>query len=318
MVSNSPPPCSGAEETAPQFLLHRLNIASGIYPVKVLNYLRKESNNKRGVSELENNQPIGVFDSGVGGLTVVKSLLDKLPQERFIYYGDTAHLPYGNKSEEQLFSYAHKIITYLNSRNVKAIIVACGTHSSVTLPVISKDYTLPLLGVVKSGARAAVRLSHKGKIGVLATRATVNKLAYTEQIIKINPALEVIEVACPRFVPLVESGQLEGSETREAIAEYIGPLLEKGVDTIVLGCTHYPFLASLIQEYAGKEIKLVDPSCETIDELADILNTEKLLNTSKQRPGGEFYVSGQDDSFYHVGRLLIGDTIKKVYKLDLD
>ena len=267
---------------------------------------------------MDSNQPIGVFDSGVGGLTVVKALLDKLPRESFIYYGDTAHVPYGNKSEEQLFSYAHEIMDFLISRNVKAIIVACGTHSSVTLPVISEQYDLPLLGVVKAAARAAVRLCENGKIGVLATRATVNKLAYTEQIRKIDTSLEVIETACPRLVPLVESGQLDGRETREAVAEYLGPLTAKGVKTIVLGCTHYPFLAPLIQEFAGKETRLIDPSCETVDEMISILNSRALLNQGIQTPIREFMVSGQDDSFYKVGKLLIGDTIKHVNKLNLD
>lgn len=266
---------------------------------------------------MESNQPIGVFDSGVGGLTVVKTLLDKLPQESFIYYGDTAHVPYGSKTEEQLFTYAHKIISYLIGRNVKAIIVACGTSSSVTLPVISRQYDLPLLGVVKAGARTAARRTQNGKIGVLATRATVNTLAYTGEIKKISPNHEILEVACPRFVPMVEDGSLEGQETREAVAEYLKPLMEKGVDTIVLGCTHYPFLAPLIQEYAGSEVTLVDPACETIDELADILKRQGLLNQSNESPNGEFFVSGQDDSFYKVGKLL-GDTIKQVNKLNLD
>lgn len=267
---------------------------------------------------MESNQPIGVFDSGVGGLTVVKALLDKLPRESFIYFGDTAHIPYGNKSEEQLFGYAHKIISYLNSRNVKAIIVACGTHSSVTLPVISGQYDLPLLGVVKAGARAAARLSQNGRIGVIATQATVNKLAYTQEIVKIKPDLEVIEAACPRFVPLVEAGQLEDRETREAVAEYLDPLMQKGVDTVVLGCTHYPFLAPIIQEFTGNKVALIDPSCETVDEVAAILRTKNLLNDGKQTSSREFYVSGQDESFYKVGKLLIGDTIKQVLKLNLD
>lgn len=267
---------------------------------------------------MESTRSIGVFDSGVGGLTVVKSLLNKLPQESFIYFGDTAHVPYGNKSEEQLFSYAHKIISYLITKKVKAIIVACGTHSSITLPVISGQYPLPLLGVVKAGARSASRLSLNGKIGVLATQATVNKLAYTEQIKKLNPHLEVLEMACSSFVPLVEAGKLEDSETRDAVVKYLRPLLERGVDTIILGCTHYPFLTPLIQEFAGEDINLVDPSCETIDEIADILSARGLLNQCHQSPKREFYVSGHDESFYKVGRLLIGDTIKNVNKVELD
>ncbi|MEN6348373.1 MAG: glutamate racemase [Syntrophomonas sp.] len=262
-------------------------------------------------------RPIGVFDSGVGGLTVVKSLLDKMPRESFIYFGDTANLPYGNKSEEQLFSYARNIISFLIQREVKAIIIACGTHSSVTLPVISGDYSLPLLGVVKAGARTAARVSRTGKIGVIATQATVSKLAYTGEVKSINPDYEIYEKACPRFVPLVEAGNLDGRETREAVAEYLEPLLRLGIDTLILGCTHYPFLAPLIQEFAGRNVTLVDPSCETITELQGILGRDGLLNKSDETGGREFYVSGNDESFYKVGKLLIGDTIQAVHKLAL-
>lgn len=272
---------------------------------------------KRGVS-VGKNDPIGVFDSGVGGLTVVKSLIEILPQENFIYFGDTAHVPYGNKTKEQLFSYAYNITDFLISNKVKAVIVACGTHSSVTLPKLRDEYSLPMLGVVKPGAWTASNVTRNGKIGIVATKATVNSQAYTKAIEEINSDYEVFAMACPRFVPLVEGGVLEGYEVKQAVKEYIGPLLIEGIDTLVLGCTHYPFLSTAIKEYVGSNVTLVDPSFATIIELKDILAENNLLNDSGRKPEQIFYVSGNDDSFYNVGNLLLNNIIKKVEKVNLD
>jgi len=265
---------------------------------------------------LGKGRPVGIFDSGVGGLTVVRALLEQLPNESFIYFGDTAHVPYGNKTRQQLFGYAHDIISFLLRWEVKVIIVACGTHSSITLPLLTKHYQLPMLGVLKAGARAAARITRNGKIGVLATQATVNSLAYTREIKKIDSGYEVFEAACPRFVPLVEMGKLDGPETREAVKEYIAPLLESGVDTLVLGCTHYPFLIPVIREFIGEDIFLVDISWETIEELKQVFTQYDLFNNSDKTGVKKFYVSGNDDSFYNVGRLLVGDVIKEVYHLN--
>lgn len=262
--------------------------------------------------------PIGIFDSGVGGLTVVKALLEQMPAESFIYFGDTANVPYGNKSREQLFNYAHKIISFLIKKKVKAIIIACGTHSSITLPELSRHYSLPMLGVVKAGARAAVKCSGNGKIGIAATQATVNSLAYSREIKNICPGFEVYETACSRFVPLVESGRLYGEEVNKAVREYIGPLLERGIDTLVLGCTHYPFLVPAIEGFAGKNIITVDPSCQTIVEIREVFSQKGMLNDDNCRAFHHFYVSGNDDSFYKVGKNLIGDTLKEVRKVNLD
>ncbi|HWP96116.1 MAG TPA: glutamate racemase [Syntrophomonadaceae bacterium] len=266
---------------------------------------------------MEKTSPIGIFDSGVGGLTVVKSLLEKLPGENFIYFGDTAHVPYGNKTDEQLFGYAHQILAFLLNQKVKAVIVACNTHSSITLPSLLKVCSLPLLGVVKAGARVAVRTSLSGRIGVLATQATANSRSYSREIQVLEPDFQVFEIACPGLVPLVESGQLNGPETRAAVQEYVVPLLEKQVDTLILGCTHYPFLAQVIEDYAGQEVALVDPSDETISQVAGLLKEKDLLNDSNAEPWREFYVSGLSDSFYKVGTVLIGDVIRKVRKVDL-
>jgi len=264
------------------------------------------------------NRPIGIFDSGVGGLTVVKSLIDRLPGESFIYYGDTANVPYGSKSRAELFKYAHSIIAFLLSREVKTIVVACGTHSSVTLPEVEKTCPVPILGVVKPGARAAVQTTRNGRIGVIATQATVNSGSYTMNIKGIAPAYETFAAACARFVPLVEAGMLSGEETSLAIKEYIAPLLQAGIDTLILGCTHYPFLSPVIAEFSGDDVALVDPAAETIEELAEILFHKNLLNDSQAVGKREFYVSGNPEQFYKVGRMLLGDVIEKVEKITLD
>ncbi|MBO8159844.1 glutamate racemase [Thermosyntropha sp.] len=263
-------------------------------------------------------KPIGIFDSGIGGLTVVKTLIEKLPQESFIYFGDTAHLPYGDKTRDQLFGYAYSIIDFMRKKHVKAIIVACGTHSAVTLPSITEEYDFPILGVVKAGAKSAARLTRNGKIGVIATQATVNSLAYTKNIKEINCHLDIYEVACPRFVPLIEAGRLEGEETRKAVEEYISPLLRRNIDTLVLGCTHYPFLTPVIREFIGDKIILVDPAWETVEEMKDILKGQDLLSDSGILPEHKFYVSGDDSSFYEVGKRLIGDVIDRVERINLD
>lgn len=261
--------------------------------------------------------PIGIFDSGVGGLTVVKSLLKELPYENFIYFGDTAHVPYGNKTPSELFSYAHNIVKFLMANNVKAIIVACGTHSSITLPVISTEYSLPILGVVNPGATMATNHSKNNKIGVLATQATVKSLAYTKAIKSINKNYEVYEVFCPEFVTLVEAGKLNGEATEIAVAKYVEPLKALGIDTLILGCTHYPFLEGLIGLYAGGDIKLINPSYTTVTVLKKILAQKGLLNDEELTPQREFYVSGDDTSFFKVGNLLLGNIIEKVTKVNL-
>jgi glutamate racemase len=265
-----------------------------------------------------NERPIGIFDSGVGGLTVVKSLLRRLPNESFIYFGDTAHVPYGSKTREELFKYAEDIIGFLLNHDVKTIVVACGTHSSVTLPEMEKTCPVPILGVVKPGARAAAQASINGRIGVIATQATVNSGSYSRNIHSLAASHEVYAAACARFVPLIESGRLDDEETRQAVQEYIQPLLEQGIDTLVLGCTHYPFLREVIADYAGEFVSLVDPAMETIEELADLMEQKDILCSNPYNISREFYVSGHDQSFYTVGRLLLGDVIEKVHQVKLD
>ncbi|HOQ09481.1 MAG TPA: glutamate racemase [Syntrophomonadaceae bacterium] len=265
-----------------------------------------------------NKQPVGVLDSGVGGLTVVKTMLAELPNEDFIYFGDTAHLPYGNKTPEQLMTYARSIMAFFGRFPVKAVVVACGTHSSVTLQHIINDYPVPMLGVVKGAARSAVAATSNGRIGVVATQATVNSGTFTREIKALCSDCTVVEMACPKFVPLVEAGKLDDSDTRGAVKEYIGPLMDQGIDTLVLGCTHYPFLAPVIAEFTGSQVTLVDPSHATVDELKQVLLNRALAREVNENPQRQFYVSGNQESFFTVGKLLIGDVIQKVEQVCLD
>lgn len=266
---------------------------------------------------MNDSRPIGVFDSGVGGLTVVRSLVQQLPGENFIYFGDNAHIPYGSKSREELFQYYDSIMAFLLEQHVKAVVVACGTHSSVTLPEKEASCPVPILGVVKPGARSAVRTTRNGRIGIIATLASVKSGSYGQRIREITAEAEVFATACPRFVPLIEAGQLTGAEVEDAVQEYILPLQDEGIDTLVMGCTHYPFLETVIKKYAGPQVALVDPAVETIEELTSILQEKQLLN--KQLHGsGKFYVSGNDQSFYHVGSILLGDLIQSVEQVNID
>lgn len=265
-----------------------------------------------------NTQPIGVLDSGVGGLTVIKTMLAELPDEDFVYFGDTAHLPYGSKTPAQLITYARDIMKFFNTFPVKAVVVACGTHSSVTLQHIIKDYSIPLLGVVKAAAHSAAAVTTNNRLGVLATHATVMSGTFTREIKALQPDCTVTETACPKFVPLVESGKLDDSDTRQAVHEYIGPLLDKGIDTLVLGCTHYPFLSPVIKEFIGPQVKLVDPAHDTVEELKQVLQSQDLARGLNPQPQRQFYVSGNHESFFTVGKLLVGDVIQKVEQFPLD
>lgn len=270
------------------------------------------------VLKLDPTSPIGIFDSGIGGLTVVRSLVERLPGENFIYIGDTAHIPYGTKTEAELFFYAENILSYFISQGVKAVLVACGTHSSVTLPHLAPRYPFPMLGVLKAGARSACKTSRNHRVGVAATQATVNSQAYTREIRSIGPDFKVFERACHRFVPLVESGQIDGEEARKAVKEYLTPLLAEEIDTLVLGCTHYPFLMPLIKEFVGEGVAVVDPACETVEELSALLEQHQLINDGSAEPARRYYVTGHAQSFYHVGTRLIGNTIQEVQQIVLD
>ena len=263
-------------------------------------------------------QPIGIFDSGVGGLTVVKCIAQRLPRENIIYVGDTAHVPYGGKTTEELVSLNQNIIDFFVQQGVKLVVAACNTSSSVSLPILRDAYSLPLLDVISPGVREAAAVSRTGRIGVIATQATVGSRAYTRQLQALNANLQVYEAACPRFVPLVESGQLEGSEVEQAVREYLDILLRQDIDTLVLGCTHYPFLVPVIEQVVGGKVVLVDPAVQTARELESILKALGIANQGSGPAEHTFYATGPVQSFTTVGRMLPELVISRVEKLELD
>ena len=205
-----------------------------------------------------NDRPIGIFDSGVGGLTVVKEIFKALPNEKIIYLGDTARVPYGTKSEQTIKRFSIENARFLKKFHVKLIVVACNTASSIALPVLRKRFRIPIVGVIRPGARKAEAVTRNGRIGVIATPTTVRSNAYKKEIKRISGDKKVISRACPLFVPLAEEGWLNGKITLDIVKKYLGPLTRKKIDTLVLGCTHYPLLRSVISKVAGKDVRIVD------------------------------------------------------------
>ncbi len=244
--------------------------------------------------------PIGVFDSGVGGLTVAREIMRQIPNERMIYFGDTARVPYGSKSKEAVTKYSKQIVRFLKEQKVKAIVVACNTASAYALEEIEKELDIPIIGVVKPGARVASEVTKNKKVGVIATAGTIQSQIYTEYIQGIEKDIQVIGKACPLFVPLVEEGLLEDPVTDEIATRYLNELKDIGIDTLILGCTHYPLIRSTVGRIMGDAVTLVNPAYETAKELKGLLEKEGLLNPSTQRLGTnqyQFFVSDGADKF---------------------
>lgn len=244
--------------------------------------------------------PIGVFDSGVGGLTVAREIMRQMPNERIVYFGDTARVPYGSKSQNTIIRYARQIIRFLNTKKVKAIVIACNTASAYALDTVEKELNIPIIGVVKPGAKVAVEATRNGKIGVIGTEGTINSGIYSDFIHKRNKELTVVGKACPLFVPLVEENWIKDNVTEEIANRYLNELRVSGIDTLILGCTHYPLLRSTVRKIIGNEVTLVNPAYETARELKNLLENKQLINSSNQLNDGsgyEFYVSDAADKF---------------------
>lgn len=263
------------------------------------------------------NLPIGVFDSGLGGLTVVHALTKRLPHENIVYVGDTARVPYGTKSPETIRRYALQISFFLMQRPVKAIVVACNTASSVALTAL-RSLPIPIIGVIEPGARAAVMKTKTFRVGVIGTPATINSHAYQAAIRKYSPRARVWETACPLFVPLVEEGWTTHPVTKQVAQTYLKPLLKNKMDTLVLGCTHYPLLKDTLKSVAGKNIQLIDSAEETAAEVETLLRKKDLLNKSTKKARRVFYVTDNPRSFSRLSRRFIGNDITPAKRLHLD
>lgn len=257
---------------------------------------------------INKNAPIGVFDSGVGGLTVAREIMRQIPNEKIVYFGDTARVPYGSKSRETVTRYSRQIVRFLQTQEVKTIVVACNTASAYALDEIEKEVDIPMIGVVKPGAKVAAEATRNGKIGVIATEGTIGSQIYSQYINEINPQASVVGKACPLFVPLVEEGLWQDPVTDEIAKRYLTELIDIGIDTLILGCTHYPLIRSTLGRIMGEGVTLVNPAYETARELKELLAGEGLLNDEEARLGDNkyrFYVSDAAEKFKRFANSII-------------
>ena len=258
---------------------------------------------------------IGVFDSGVGGLTVVKELIRQLPCENIVYFGDTARVPYGIKSKETVIRFSIENILFLLKQDVKLICVACNTVSSLALPAIKKHFRVPIVGVISPGVREAVYATQNKRIGVIGTKGTIKSRTYEFEIKQLEPQARVTAVACPLFVPFVEEGWLSGDVVLEVARIYLKPLRDARVDTVILGCTHYPLLKPVIKQVLGKNITLIDSAKQVAIEVKKILATEGLLDKGR-RGKHEFYVSDNPEWFSELAERFLGRPVAGVRKVN--
>ncbi len=263
-----------------------------------------------------NEKPIGVFDSGIGGLTVVRALMRQFPHENIVYFGDTARVPYGPKSAQVVREYALQDTEFILSNDVKMIVVACNTVSAVALDVVQKHAgSIPVTGVIIPGAAAAVKATKKKRIGVIGTLGTIASNIYTSAIHQIDPAVEVINQACPLFVPLAEEGWTHHKATELIAKEYLFPLTTRRIDTLVLGCTHYPILRNTIEKVLHGAITLIDSGDATAGMVEEILTVHNLKNPSTQHPNIQFHVSDFPHKFLEVGERFLGQRLGLVHKI---
>lgn len=249
---------------------------------------------------MDKNAPIGVFDSGVGGLTVAREIMRQIPNERIVYFGDTARVPYGSKSKDNIIKFSRQIIRFLQTENVKAIVIACNTASALALDEMQQEFDLPILGVVKPGAKVAVETTANKRIGLIGTEANIRSGVYTRYIKSLDDETKVFEKACPLFVPLVEEGWLHDDITLQVASRYLEELKEKDIDTLIMGCTHYPLIRSTIRKVMGDKVNLVNPAYETAIELKNLLERDNLANKCDvDSPSSmyRFYVSDAEEKF---------------------
>ncbi|MBN1663387.1 MAG: glutamate racemase [Deltaproteobacteria bacterium] len=257
-------------------------------------------------------QPIGVFDSGIGGMTVVRALMERSPFENIIYFGDTARTPYGVKSAETINHYSEEITRFLLNFDVKLLIIACNTMAAVAYETVKALSSVPVLEVIDAGARMAAQATRKKQVGVIGTPATVNSNVYARAIHRHDPSIRVFSQACPLFVPLVEEGWLDHQVTRLTAQEYMKPVLAEHIDTLVLGCTHYPLIKPLLQAVVGEEVFLVDSAEAMADITANLLTEMDLGNPQQSPPEYRFYVTDVPYRFQTIGERFLGRSIANI------
>lgn len=259
-------------------------------------------------NSLQKDAPIGVFDSGVGGLTVVREIMRQTPNEKIIYFGDTARVPYGSKSKETVTRFSKQIVRFLQTHQVKTIVVACNTASAYALEALEQETDIPIIGVVKPGAKVAAEVTRNGKIGVIATEATIGSQIYSQYIKELNRDVTIFGKPCPLFVPLVEEGLWQDPVTDEIAKRYLAELIDIDIDTLILGCTHYPLIRSTLGRIIGENVTLVNPAYETARELKELLDQKGLLNEEPPKLGENqyrFFVSDGAEKFKRFANSII-------------
>lgn len=262
-----------------------------------------------------NRNAIGIFDSGIGGLTVLQRLVEQLPHEHLVYLGDTARTPYGNKSAETVQRYSFENTEFLVEKGIKLLVVACNSASAVALDALQERVDVPVVGVIEPGARAAAARTRNGRVGVVGTEATIASGSYTRSLRRIRPDLEIYTRACPLFVPLAEEGWTDNEIARATVALYLGSLKKSGIDTLILGCTHYPLLKRVIGAFLGKKVTLIDSAEETAAEVRETLSS----NGSMRRKGlgsTSFFVTDAPDRFVKVGRRFLGERVESAVRIE--
>ena len=268
----------------------------------------------------DRTSPVGVFDSGVGGLTVAREIMRNLPSEKIVYFGDTARVPYGNKSKDTIIRYSQQISHFLKEQGVKAIVIACNTASAFALDAVKANSEIPVIGVIESGARVAAEETVNKRVGVIGTLGTIGSGIHAEYLRKLDPEITVIGKACPLFVPLVEEGWLHDPVTVEVATRYLEELKQKEIDTLILGCTHYPLIRSTIREVMGDKVRLVNPAYETALELKALLQKMDLLNT-EEKPEDfpyRFFVSDLADEFKDFANSILPYDVEMTKKIDIE
>ncbi|MSS63276.1 glutamate racemase [Velocimicrobium porci] len=267
---------------------------------------------------MANNAPIGVFDSGVGGLTVAREIMNQMPNEEIVYFGDTARVPYGNKSKDTIIGFSRQIVKFLRTKEVKAIVIACNTATAFALETIKAENDIPIIGVVKSGAKVAAKATKNGKIGVIGTEGTINSGIYTSYLKQWKDNIQVFPKACPLFVPLVEEGLLYDPVTIEIAERYFSELKGHGIDTLVLGCTHYPLIRHTLQKVIGDDVQLINPAYETARYLRRVLMEHDLLHEPAKTKEHLFFVSDGAEKFKGFANTILPCKVQETKDINIE
>ena len=263
-------------------------------------------------------RPIGVFDSGVGGLTVLREIMEMMPYEDVIYFGDTARIPYGSKSEQTVKKFAYQCAKFLYDKEVKTIVIACNTASAVAIDYLKDRFDIPVIGVIEPGARGAVEATKNGRIGVIGTYATIGSSAYQNKIMEKMPEAEIVGIPCPLFVPIVEEGWEYSEVARLTARQYLTELMEHDVDSLVLGCTHYPILRNTIGQVLGEKVRLVNPAFETAKELKETLRENNMTKNDFVKAVYRYYVSDAPEKFRRIGGNFLKKEIELLEEIQID